>query len=472
MIKTNKQPKRIYFMAICGTAMASLAAMLKESGYKVYGSDSDVYPPMSTFLSEHNIDVFEGFSQKNLQPAPDLVVVGNVISRGNEEIEYVLDHHIPYISLSDALREYFIRGRRSLVVTGTHGKTTTSSLLAWIFQRAGRNPGFLIGGIPKNFDRGYQVGGDEYFIVEGDEYDSAYFDKVAKFLRYIPDIGIINHLEFDHADIYNSLDEIKLAFKRFVNLIPRNGLLAICSDFQNVVEISQKAFCPVLTFAIKDQHAVWKAEDITIGVKGMRFDVLYKGDFWGRVKTTLSGEHNVRNILAAIAVSHHEGIKRNEILRALSCFAGIKRRLEFKGLVKSAELYDDFGHHPTAIRETLSGFRKKYSSRRIWALFEPRSATMRRNIFQRELAEALQVADVILLAPIHRPDKAPAGQILSIEKLVQDLNSEHRTVQNFQSIDEIVQYVKRHIEENDVLITFSNGGFGGIHEKLIDLDKQ
>jgi UDP-N-acetylmuramate: L-alanyl-gamma-D-glutamyl-meso-diaminopimelate ligase len=458
-------------MAICGTAMASLAAMLKESGYKVCGSDSDVYPPMSTFLAKHNIDVFDGFSQKNLHPAPDLVVVGNVISRGNEEIEYVLDHHIPYISLSDALREYFIRGRRSLVVTGTHGKTTTSSLLAWIFQRAGRNPGFLIGGIPKNFDRGYQVGGDEYFIVEGDEYDSAYFDKVAKFLRYIPDIGIINHLEFDHADIYNSLDEIKLAFERFVNLIPRNGLLAICSDFQNVVQVSQKAFCPVLTFAINDQNAVWKAEDITIDIKGMRFDVLYKGDFWGRVETVLSGEHNVRNILAAIAVSHHEGIKSNEILSALSCFTGIKRRLEFKGLVKRAELYDDFGHHPTAIRETLSGFRKKYPSHRIWALFEPRSATMRRNIFQKELAEALQVADVILLAPIHRPDKAPAGQILSIEKLMQDLNSEHRTVQNFQSIDEIVQYVKRHVGENDVLITFSNGGFGGIHKKMVDLDK-
>lgn len=466
----EKKDKRIYFMAICGTAMASLAAMLKKFGFQVYGSDADVYPPMSTFLSEQHIAVYNGFSEKHLQPPPDLVVVGNAISRGNPEIEYVLEKHIPYISLSDALREYFIKGRRSIVVTGTHGKTTVSSLLAWIFEQADKNPGFLIGGIPKNFNRGYQVGGDEYFIVEGDEYDAAYFDKVAKFLRYMPDVGVINHLEFDHADIYNSLDEIKLAFKRFVNLIPRNGLLVSCSDYENVMQVSENAFCPVRTFALQDPDADWKADNISIYSDGMRFQVLLRDKLWGRVETNLHGDHNIRNILAAIAVSHYEGLSNEQIIQAVSRFKGIKRRLEFKGRVNGVELYDDFGHHPTAIRETLRAFQRKYPSHRIWALFEPRSATMRRNVFQNELANALKLADVVLLAPIHRPDKAPNGEVLSLEKVVRDIKASNKTAQNFQTIDEMVHYIKQHLNDNDVIITFSNGAFGGIHEKLIHFD--
>ncbi len=456
--------KRIYFLAICGTAMASLAAMMKAKGYEVYGSDEGVYPPMSDFLADQQIPVFDGFDIKNLDPAPDLVVVGNVISRGNVEIEEILDRHIPYISLPDALREFLIRGKRSIVVTGTHGKTTTTSLLAWVFEYAKRQPSFLVGGIPKNFDRGFQLGDGEDFIIEGDEYDSAYFDKVAKFLRYIPDIGIINAIEFDHADIYNSLDEIKLAFRRFVNLIPRSGLLVACKDDARVTEIAQNALCPVATFGMSTD-ADWRAQHIQTSSQ-TTFDVFHKGELWGCATSTLPGEHNVRNALAAIAVADFAGIDKQTILQALKIFRGVKRRLELKGSVNGIDIYDDFGHHPTAVRETLAGFRAQYPDRRIWALYEPRSATSRRNIFQHEFAKSFDDADYILIAPVHRPDKAPSGQLFSVEQLADDLNRRGKTSRQL-TIENMVSFVKNHAQKDDIIITFSNGPFEGIHDKLL-----
>jgi UDP-N-acetylmuramate: L-alanyl-gamma-D-glutamyl-meso-diaminopimelate ligase len=459
-------PKRIYFLAICGTAMASLAAMLKHKGYEVYGSDSGIYPPMSDFLAEQGIMAFSGFDPAHLEPAPDLVVVGNVISRGNAEIEEILDRRIPYISLPDALREFCIRGHRSIVVTGTHGKTTTTALIAWIFERAGRDPNFLIGGIPNNFGRGFQVGRGEEIILEGDEYDSAYFDKAAKFLRYLPDIAIINHIEFDHADIYSSLDEIIVAFRRFVNLIPRNGLLVSCADYETVHGVSARAFCPVETFGFA-ADALWQPRGIAVTEKGVRFTVLHQGKEMGEVEVALSGDHNVRNVLAAIAVARHAGIPFSQIQTALAEFTGIRRRLEFKGAAGGVSVYDDFGHHPTAIQETLQGFRLRHPDARIWALFEPRSATTRRSIFQKEMAAAFARADAALIAPVDRPDKAPAGQLFSPQLLAEELRRAGREAFAVSSVDEMLDYLLAHLRPGDAVISFSNGPFGGIHDRLL-----
>lgn len=461
------EAKRIYFLAICGTAMASLAAMLKTKGYEVFGSDDGVYPPMSTFLAEQDIPVFDGFDPTHLQPTPDLVVVGNVISRGNVEIEEILAQHIPYVSLPDALREFIVRGRRSIVVTGTHGKTTTAALLAWIFDHAGRDPSFLIGGIPNNFARGFQIGSGQDVILEGDEYDSAFFDKVAKFLRYMPDIGIINHIEFDHADIYSNLDEIKLAFRRFVNLIPKNGLLVACHDFAVVQEVSAKAFCPVESFGLAS-GAHWRAIDIAMTPEETQFKVLKKAVSLGSVNLPIPGQHNIRNALAAIAVAQHVGIDFDKIKTALEGFTGVKRRLELKGTANGVSVYDDFGHHPTAVRETLAAFRAQHPNQRIWALFEPRTATTRRNIFQQEFAQAFADADAILVAPVNRPDKAPAGQVFSPEKLTTDLRQQEKIAEYFDSVDAIVDYLLRNVCKDDLVITFSNGPFGDIHRKLIE----
>ncbi len=465
---TNLQEaKRIYFLAVCGTAMASLAAMLKSKGFQVYGSDDGVYPPMSTFLAEQGIPVYEGFDSAHLQPTPDLVVVGNVISRGNVEIEEILAQHIPYVSLPDALREFIVRGRRSIVVTGTHGKTTTAAILAWILDFAGLAPSFLVGGIPNNFGRGFQVGSGPDVILEGDEYDSAFFDKVAKFLRYMPDIGIINHIEFDHADIYANLDEIKLAFRRFVNLIPKNGLLVACHDFAVVREISSKAFCPVESFGL-DSEADWRAVNIVMTPEKTQFEILKKGVSYGSVSLAIPGLHNIRNTLAAIAVARHVGVSFDRIRSALAEFKGVKRRLELKGAANGVSVYDDFGHHPTAVRETLAAFRAQHPTRRIWALFEPRTATTRRNIFQQEFAQAFGAADAVLIAPVNRPDKAPAGQVFSPAQLTTDLHRQGKIAEHFDSVDAIVEYLQRNVREDDVVITFSNGPFGDIHRKLIE----
>jgi len=459
--------KCIYFLAVCGTAMASLAALLKQMGYHVYGSDSGVYPPMSTFLQEQGIPVFDGFDPAHLDPAPDLVVVGNVISRGNVELEELLARHIPYISLPDALREFCIRGRRSVVSTGTHGKTTTSARLAWMLEQAGRQPSFLIGGIPNNFGRGFQWGAGSEIVLEGDEYDSAYFDKTAKFLHYLPDIGVINHIEFDHADIYTSLDEIALAFRRFVNLIPRSGLLAACFDFDQVREVCRKAFCLVRSFGLGKENA-WRACDIEQTDRGQNMSVIKEGRLFARVFIPLFGDHNIRNSLAAMVVADHLGLSADQIQDSLATFANVRRRLELKGEAGGVQVYDDFGHHPTAIRETLAGFRRLHPDRRIWALFEPRTATTRRSIFQNEMIEAFQDADCVLVSAVDRPDKAPAGQVFSSEQLASDLGRLHKQAFYIETVDAMVDFLKHRLQPGDVVITFSNGFFGGIHQKLLN----
>ncbi|MBN1997110.1 UDP-N-acetylmuramate:L-alanyl-gamma-D-glutamyl-meso-diaminopimelate ligase [candidate division KSB1 bacterium] len=445
--------------------MASLAAMLKQMDYHVTGSDEGIYPPMSTFLEQEKIPVKIGFLPEHLDPRPDLVIVGNAISRGNVEIETVLDQHIPYMSLPEALREFCIRGKRSIVITGTHGKTTTTSLVAWIFNHANRQPGFLIGGIPRNFNRGYQVGTGNDFIIEGDEYDSAFFDKAAKFLRFMPDIGVINCIEFDHADIYNSIDEILLAFKRFVNLIPRNGLLVVSKQDTLAVQVSKNAFCRVETFG---PGGDWYARNVKISSQQSFFVLYHKDQPVGEISVPLFGAHNINNVLASIAVAHHAGITLETVSQALKLFKGIKRRLELVASVENIDIYDDFGHHPTAILATLKSFRQRFPQRKIWALFEPRTATTRRNIFQELLVDAFMDADCILVAPIHRPEKVPEDQLLSCEQLVNDLSIRKKTAEYFKSINHILDYLSRHLQKGDLVVTFSNGSFSNIHGKLID----
>ena len=459
--------KRIYFVAICGAAMASLAAMFKSKGYEVCGSDSDAYPPMSTFLAEQGIPVFEEFDPAHLEPAPDLVVIGNVMSRGNLEVEAILSRHLRYISLPEALKEYFIRGRRSIVVSGTHGKTTTSSLLAWTLQYAGREPGFLIGGLVENFGRGYQVGTGEEFITEGDEYDTAFFDKGPKFLHYLPDIVILNGIEFDHADIYNSLEEIKVSFRRLINIIPENGLLIACGDDASVNEMLPRAFCPVETFGISLGNN-WRAKNIKTTEYSTVFKAIHDGHSVASFSIPLFGVHNIKNALSVVAVATRLGVDVSTIQESFAEFKGIRKRLQLKGEVKGVHVYDDFAHHPTAVRETLKGLRARYPNNRIWAVYEPRSAATRRSVFQQEFVDAFNAADMIVVAPVHRPEKAPPDDRFSVARLVSDLRAKNKQADNFNSVDEIVSYIKDKAKSSDIVVTLSNGDFGGIHQKLIE----
>lgn len=459
--------KRIYFLAICGTAMASLAAMFKSKGYEVYGSDENVYPPMSTFLAEQGIPVFEGFDPAHLEPAPDLVVIGNVMSRGNPEVEAILSRRLRYTSLPQALKEFFIRGRRSIVVAGTHGKTTTSALLAWTLQCAGRDPGFLIGGLVENFSRGFQVGTGEDFITEGDEYDTAFFDKGPKFLHYLPDVVILNSIEFDHADIYNSLEEIKVQFRRLINIIPGNGLLLACDDDANVNEMLPQAFCPVETFGISQSNN-WRAENIRTSEQGTSFEVFRDNHSIGLYSLPLFGTHNVKNALAVIGTAARLGIDVSTVQKAFTQFKGIRKRLQLKGEAKGIRIYDDFAHHPTAVRETLNGLRARYQKNKIWAVYEPRSAATRRSVFQKEFSNAFDAADWVVVAPVHRIDKAPADDRFSVSQLVSDLRTKNIKAFHFNSVEKIVQYINAEAAEGDIIVTLSNGDFDGIHQKLLD----
>ncbi|MCR4439375.1 MAG: UDP-N-acetylmuramate:L-alanyl-gamma-D-glutamyl-meso-diaminopimelate ligase [bacterium] len=455
----------IYFIAICGTAMAALAAMLKNLGYRVRGSDKDVYPPMSTFLAAQGIPVYEGFDAAHLEPAPDLVVIGNAMSRGNPEVEAVLARKLHYTSMPEALKEFVLRDRYSVVVTGTHGKTTTSSMIAWALECAGRDPGFLIGGVPCNFQQGFKCGSGRHFVVEGDEYDTAFFDKGPKFMHYLPDVAVINNIEFDHADIYPGLDEIKLAFRRFINIIPGNGLLVAAADDPVVMELAPRALCAVHTFGLRAE-ATWRALDIAFADGGTRFVATYQGKKEGEFHTKLTGMHNVRNALAAIATCRFLGLSFQEIAAALATFEGVRKRLELRAEVNGIKIYDDFAHHPTAIRETLNGVRALQPGASIWALYEPRTATARRKVFQKEFAQSFAAAEHVVVAPVHRPDKVRPEELFSVPELVADLRARGKDAYHFPEVDAIVTFVAAHARPGDVIVTLSNGDFEGIPDKL------
>lgn len=442
--------------------MASAAVAMHELGYQVTGSDQDViYPPMSTFLAERGIRVMAGYAEVNLSQRPDLVVVGNAISRGNPEAEAVLERKLRYCSLPELLKEFFIRGRRSLVVTGTHGKTTTASLLAWVLESAGLNPSFLIGGIPRNLGQGARFTDSEWFVIEGDEYDTSFFDKRSKFVHYLPEVAILNNLEFDHADIFPTLADIQLSFRRFIHLIPRNGLLLANGDEANITPLLDVRHCPVKRFGLGVDNEL-RASGLVLKEDSSEFEL-----GGTRFRIPMVGELNVRNALAVTAAARHCGIRDSVIQSAFDSFLSVKRRMEVRGEAGGVTVIDDFGHHPTAIRETIRALRVKFPGRRIWAVFEPRSNTTRRNVFQQELVDALERADVVVVAEVARLEQLPLGERLNPEKLMQDLRLTGKPAAYLPTVDSIVDHVGSGARSGDVVCVFSNGGFGDIHNRLL-----
>jgi UDP-N-acetylmuramate: L-alanyl-gamma-D-glutamyl-meso-diaminopimelate ligase len=435
---------------------------MQEKGFTVTGSDQNVYPPMSTFLAEKKIAVMNGYDEKNLAHKPDLVVIGNAISRGNPEAEFVLDHKLRYCSLAALLAEFFIRGKRALVVTGTHGKTTTTSLLAWVFERSGLNPNFFIGGIPTNLGQGARFTDSEWFILEGDEYDTAFFDKRSKFIHYQPEVAIINNLEFDHADIFENLDAVKKTFSHFIRLIPRNGLLLGNGDEANLAPLLNVTHCPVKRFGLGENNSV-RAFNLNFGPTATEFEI---PSF--KFHINLVGELNVRNALAVVACAKHCGLSNKQIQSAFDTFKGIKRRMEVRGIAGGVTLIDDFGHHPTAIRETLRALRIKYPREKIWAIFEPRSNTTRRNVFQTELAESFADANAVVVSEVARLEQIVPEERLNPEKLMQDLKTLGKEAAYLPDVDSIVAHVGKGAQGGDIVCVFSNGGFGGIHGKLLE----
>jgi UDP-N-acetylmuramate: L-alanyl-gamma-D-glutamyl-meso-diaminopimelate ligase len=458
-------PKHIHLIGICGTAMASLAGMLKARGHQVTGSDAAAYPPMSDFLAFLAIPVAQPFSAANMDPRPDLVVVGNAISRGNVELEFVLDRRIPFQSMAQVLHDEFLTERERLVIAGTHGKTTTSSMTAWIFHHAGRSPSFLIGGIPENFGSSFALGSGREFILEGDEYDTAFFDKGPKFLHYFPDAVILTSVEFDHADIYKNLDEVKTAFKRLVNLIPQRGLLIAWDGHPNVDECASPALCRVERYGL-DEDSEWRITDIEYEPTETRWKVLREGKLWGEFSFALAGEYNVLNATAAAALAANYGISTDAIAAALRQFYSVKRRLEVRAEVHGITIIDDFAHHPTAIAQTLKAVRTRYAGRRIWAVLEPRSNTLRRAVFQHELAKSLAVADQIILADVFKSEAIPVDERLDPAAVVADLNAAGKPARLLGGADAIVAAIAPDLRSGDVVAILSNGGFGGIYEKL------
>ena len=457
--------KHIHLIGICGTAMASLAGMLKQRGFRVSGSDAAVYPPMSDFLAGLQIPVAQPYAEKNLEPRPDLVVVGNAISRGNVELERVLDEHIPLQSMAQVIHAEFLRGREPIAVAGTHGKTTTTSMLAWLFHAAGRSPSFLVGGIAENFGSSFALGDGGQFIIEADEYDTAFFDKGPKFLHYFPDAVILTSVEFDHADIYKDLDAVKTAFKRLANLVPRRGRIIAWDGSENVSECVARAFCTVERYGF-NERSHWSIADVAFEPQRTRWTVLRQGKRWADFEFALAGEYNVLNATAAAAMAASFGISAAEIAGALQSFRSVRRRLEVKAEVAGVTIIDDFAHHPTAIAQTLRALRTRYAGRRLWAILEPRSNTLRRNVFQHELVESLALADRVVVAAVFKSEAIPERERLDPTAVTEELGRRGTPARLLPDVDAIVSAVAPEVRAGDVIAILSNGGFGGIYEKL------
>jgi len=467
------RPRHIHLIGICGTAMASLAGMLQERGFRVTGSDAAAYPPMSTFLESLGIPVAQPFAEANLNPRPDLVVVGNALSRGNVELERLLDERIPFCSLPQLLHDEFLVGKNVLVVAGTHGKTTTTSMLAWIFETAGLQPSFLIGGIAENFGRSFGLGEGKHFILEGDEYDTAFFDKGPKFLHYFPDSVILTSVEFDHADIYKDLDAVETAFKRLVNLVPRRGLIVAFdpgeisgeSRGESIDRCLKKAFCPVDRYGASDR-ADWKIENLKLNEERTSWSVVRAGKPWANFEFPLGGEYNVWNATAAAALAENYEISKAVIAKALATFRSVKRRLELKAEVNGITIIDDFAHHPTAIEQTILALRARYPQSRLWVVLEPRSNTMRRNVLQDALARSLALADRVVIAAIFKSEAIPEPERLDLNRVVSEIQKRGKQARIFADADAIVNAIVPELRQRDVVAILSNGGFGGIYEKL------
>jgi UDP-N-acetylmuramate: L-alanyl-gamma-D-glutamyl-meso-diaminopimelate ligase len=457
----NGTIRHIHFLGICGTAMGAVAAAMRDQGFVVTGSDEKVYPPMSTFLAEKGIALTEGYRAENLPAKADLIVVGNALSRGNPEVEAVLNRKLYYLSLPETLKLFFLRGRHNLVVTGTHGKTTTSSLLAWILQCADLQPAYMIGGIARNLGQGCSLHDARHVVIEGDEYDTAFFDKRSKFLHYLPELVIVNNIEFDHADIFSDLAEIKLSFRRLLNVVPEIGMVLINGDDANCVEIAQNCRAQLLEVGFSP-NAARHIRDVIYHPNGSRFTLLES-----TFDLPLVGEYNVRNAAMAISAAHFYGVPLDVIQRAVTQFEGVKRRQEVRGEVRGITVIDDFGHHPTAIAQTLRGLRHQYPGRRLWALFEPRSNTTRRAVFQTALPEALGEADGAILAQVARLDQLPESDRLNPEKVVEQIKARGKPAFYEPGATEIISRLRPLVADKDVIVIFSNGGFDNIHRRLL-----
>jgi UDP-N-acetylmuramate: L-alanyl-gamma-D-glutamyl-meso-diaminopimelate ligase len=450
--------------------MAALAGMLQARGHRVTGSDENVYPPMSTMLASLGIDVMQGYRAEHLEPAPNCVIIGNAIPRGNAEVEATLIRKLLYRSQAEVVKEEFIRGRRSLVVAGTHGKTTTTSIAAWVMDQGGLEPTFLIGGVAQNFGVSFRVKRSDYFIIEGDEYDTAYFDKGPKFMHYLPEIAVVNNIEFDHADIYTDLAAVKLAFRRLMNLVPANGKLIVGWDSPNVRDVvgsmGQKLFTQLETFGTSED-ARWRVSDADFSGATSKFTVTCAGKHWGKFETPLIGDFNLLNCLAVIIAADAWGIGREAIADALATFKNVRRRVEIRGEERGVTVIDDFAHHPTAVRETLRGLRNRYRERRLIAVFEPRSWSSRLAVFQDEYATAFASSDYVVIAGVFDSQKVgEKGKSLNTTKLIEDIST-GRPAFLFPDADTIIEHLLPQLREGDVVAIMSNGGFGGIHEKLL-----
>lgn len=466
----TQSPRHIHLSGVCGTAMASLAGLLQLQGHRVTGSDKAAYPPMSDLLRELGIPVLEPYAESNLEPRPDLVVIGNALSRGNPEVERVLDDRIPFSSMAALLHEEFLKGRESLVVAGTHGKTTTTSMLAWIYQVAAREsaavePSFLIGGVAENFGSSFQLRPTRSFILEGDEYDTAFFDKGPKFLHYFPDAMILTHVEFDHADIYANLDAVKTAFKRLVNLVPRRGVIVAYDGNENVTECVSRALCRLERYGFRAESA-WRIQNFRQDRGISRWEIWRSGALWAEMEMQLAGEHNALNATAASALAANQGIPKEAIRTALAEFKSVKRRLEVRAEISGITIIDDFAHHPTAIRETLRALRAVYPHSRLWAVLEPRSNTLRRKVLEADLVASLQSADRVILAGVYQQQRIAEDERLHPEDVVRALNKRGTPASLCPDVESILNEIVPQLQPGDVVAILSNGGFDGIYEKL------
>ena len=462
--------KHIHLSGICGTAMASLAGLLQLQGHRITGSDKAASPPMSDLLGSLGIPIDEPYAESNLDSKPDLVVIGNALSRGNPEIERVLDERIPFTSMAALLHDEFLKGRNSLVVAGTHGKTTTTSMLAWIYQVAAEKdpalePSFLIGGVAENFGSSFQLKPTRTFILEGDEYDTAFFDKGPKFLHYFPDALILTHVEFDHADIYADLEAVKIAFKRLVNLVPRRGVIVAFDGSPNVTECVSRALCRVERYGFSTE-ADWRIQNLRHEDGLSRWEVWHQGSLWAELEMRVAGEHNALNATAAAALAASQGVSKESIQAALASFKSVKRRLEVRAQIDNITIIDDFAHHPTAIRETLRALRSVYPQARLWAVLEPRSNTLRRKVLANDLVDSLRLADRVILAGVYQQERIPNDERLHPEDVVAALNAQGTSAQLCPDVETIIARLVPELHSGDVVALLSNGGFDGIYEKL------
>lgn len=456
----------IHLMGICGTAMASLAGLLKDRGFRVTGSDLNPYPPMSVQLESLGISIMKGYRAENLHPRPDFVIVGNVISANNEEAQELVKLNIPYTSLPKAMGEFIIADKECIDISGTHGKTTTSSLMSWVAEVCGEKPGFLIGGIAKNFSKSFRNPEKKFFVIEGDEYDTAFFDKVPKFVHYKPRHVVLTSVEFDHADIYKDLDAVKSAFRTLIELIPENGTLIACADDVNVMELFKYSKCKnSYTYGLKGGD--FKATILSETMEGIEFQVKFKNELLGPYFVKMSGEYNILNATSVVALSKLLGFASEKVKEALRTFEGVKRRQEILGEPKGILVIEDFAHHPTAVRETVKGIQNKYPGRKVFSVFEPRSATSRRKVFQQDYVEAFKGSHEVMLAEAFDQSKIDTENRFSSEELIHDLKKNGVTADVFSSADVIVNALKARAHSGDIVLIMSNGGFDGIYTKLL-----